>query len=91
MKNIIFSAALAAATTATADTHSNLQVVVDAAREMEWVQDGNRAFLLIKTVTVRAEVGLIFGYVDNRRACKELATALSENLTVGAFECAAVY
>lgn len=67
----------------------NLELVLDAARKMDWPYE-NRPFLLIKRETVRAGVALIFGYVSNEEACEDLAAALSETTGVGTFECDAI-
>lgn len=55
-----------------------LQVVVEAARELNAISDENRPYLLVKTVTIRSAVGLIFGYADNEAACNEIASDLSQ-------------
>lgn len=86
----MFPLALTMATTAFADTSENLQHALDAANEMKWVLEENRAFLLIKRGAVRSEVGLIFGYVDNERACEQIAAVLSLSGTVGEFVCDAI-
>lgn len=92
MKHILTAAAFAMATTANAEPPNNLQFALDAARNMEWdsVWGENRAFLLIKRETIRAEVGLIFGYVDNEVACEAIAHALTQRGGLGTFECDAV-
>ena len=64
----------------------NTILVLDAARKMDWPYD-NSAYLLIKRGTVRSEVALVFGYVDNEGACSQIALALTEDGTVGSFEC----
>jgi hypothetical protein len=93
MKHILTAVAFAMATTANAEPQNNLQFALDAARNMEWdsVWGENRAFLLIKRETIRSEVGLIFGYVDNEVACEAIARALSQSGTVGTFGCDAVH
>ena len=89
-KVLLFPLALTMATSAFADTSNNLQHALDAAKKMEWALEGDKAFLLIKRGLVRSEVGLIFGYADNERACEEIAIALSRSGTAGEFECDAV-
>ncbi len=91
MKHMLTAAALVIASTATATAEqSNLQVALDAARKMEWTYE-NKPFLLIKRETIRATVGLIFGYADNKDACEDIALALSQSGTEGTFVCDAVY
>ncbi len=90
MKYVLTAAVLAISTAAIAE-QSNLDIALAAGREMDWVLDENKAFLLVKRETIRSEVGLIFGYVDNEAACRQIAEALSTNGTVGEFECDAVH
>jgi hypothetical protein len=74
---------------ALADAEKNLQIMLDAARKLEWgfYSAQNEAFLLVKNETIEAPVGVIFGYADNKAACEELAETLSKPLTVGTFHC----
>ncbi|MGX9351429.1 hypothetical protein ACS3QZ_09505 [Shimia sp. W99] len=77
---------------AAADPDKNLETMIKAARELEWALPENRAYLLIKNETIESPVGVIFGYVDNRVACQEIAEALSNPAArVGTFQCHAVY
>jgi hypothetical protein len=60
----------------------NRQVMLDAARSLMWPEpplgaEPNRAYLLVKTQTIRAPIAIIFGYADNAAACEELARDLS--------------
>jgi len=87
MKALLFSLPLAfAAAIASSQSleyvEANRQIMLDAARALAWPDplpgfEENRAYLLIKTQTIRAPVGIIFGYHDNADACWELARDLS--------------
>lgn len=77
---------------AAADSDENLETMIEAARQLEWVLPENRAYLLVKNETIESPVGVIFGYVDNRAACQEIAEALSNPAArVGTFQCHPVY
>jgi len=76
---------------ATADPGENLETMIEAAKQLEWVLPENRAYLLVKNETIESPVGVIFGYVDNRAACQEIAEALSNPVRVGIFQCAPIY
>lgn len=77
---------------AAADSDKNLEIMIEAARQLEWVLPENRAYLLVKNETIESPVGVIFGYVDNRAACQEIAEALSNPAArVGTFQCHPVY
>ena len=58
----------------------NLQRVLETGRSLEYGSEipNQRAYLLVKTQSVRSPVALIFGYVDNLAGCLELATDLSK-------------
>ena len=61
-----------------AEPDKNLQIMLQAARSLIFSDEGNRAYLLIKRSSIAAsEVAVIFGYLDNRAACKELAEAMT--------------
>ena len=66
----------------------NAQTLIQAARSLKF-SDGNKAFILEKQETVRAEVAVIFGYADNRYACQEIAEIL--NHRAGTFKCHPIY
>lgn len=70
---------------------NNLQILLDAARQLEFSFPEDRAFLLIKQETIVTPVAVVFGYGDNGRACEELASALSASGSVGTFKCAPIY
>lgn len=74
-------------------TDRNLQLSLEAARAMEWdpVFGENYPFMLVKRETIRTEIGLIFGYVDNETACKAIANALTQSAGLGSFECDIVH
>lgn len=77
---------------AAADADENLRIMTEAARQLKWPPPENRAYLLVKSETIESPVGVIFGYVDNRAACKEIADALSNpTARVGTFQCHPVY
>lgn len=77
---------------AAADPDENLETMIEAARQLEWGRPENRAYLLVKNETIESPVGVIFGYADNRAACKEIAEALSNPAArVGTFQCHPIY
>lgn len=89
-------------TTAFADqVEENLQLMLEAARDLEFAEPysapGNRAFVLVKTVPLRAPIGVIFGFGDNEAACLEIASdltaaAASRAVSIHAeYTCDAVY
>lgn len=58
----------------------NLQRVLEAARSLNWddaMSPDQRAYLLVKTRTIRSPVALIFGYANNLEGCLELANDLT--------------
>jgi hypothetical protein len=74
----------------------NLQIMLEAARNLEWGGGPDldqRAYILVKSHTVRSPVGIIFGYVDNEAACQQIAKELSDARMplVDSFECDPVY
>lgn len=71
--------------------NDNLQILLDAARKLEFSLPEDRAFLLIKQETIVTPVAVIFGYGDNGRACEELASTLSASGLVGTFKCGPIY
>ena len=77
-----------------ADTDENIQIMIDAARQLtwdDWVGE-NPANLLVKQETIVAPVAVIFGYVDNTTACEAFAHALSQSQTgVGTFKCQPIF
>ncbi|HEX9789779.1 MAG TPA: hypothetical protein VGA60_03875 [Kiloniellales bacterium] len=70
----------------------NVKIMLEAARmlELSRASDGY-AYLLVKQETVRAPVAVIFGYVDNAAACKEIAEVLSIAPRAGTFKCNPIY
>ena len=76
---------------AAADADKNLETMIEAARQLEFALPENRAYLLVKNETIESPVGVIFGYVDNRAACQEIAEALSNPVRVGTFQCQPIY
>lgn len=96
MTNRIFSlaaflAVICLSQLAAADADENLETMIEAARQLEWTLPENRAYLLVKNETVESPVGVIFGYVDNKAACQEIAEALSNPVRVGTFQCQPIY
>jgi len=90
---IIFGTALTSGATH-ADTDQNLQVMIDAARQLSWSDwmGDNRAYFLVKQETQVAPVAVIFGYADNAAACEELASALSQpQARAGTFKCQPIF
>lgn len=79
----------------------NLQRVLEAARSLDWgdaVLPDQRAYLLVKTRTIRSPVALIFGYANNLEGCLELAADLTDAANARAlspgpdlYVCEAVY
>ncbi len=94
MRILILSLALALGLSPSAifaDADSNVGIMRDAAIKLEWSDQENRAYYLIKNETIVSVVAIIFGYYDNAAACKELADALSNPLRVGIFHCSPVF
>ncbi len=80
MRSILIAAVLLSAQAANAErVTTNIQKVIEAARTLEWPEEplDQRAYLLVKTQSMRSPVALVFGYADNAQACDELATDLS--------------
>ncbi len=69
----------------------NVEVMVDAARKLRFALPENRAYFLEKSATIRSEVAVFFGYMDNAAACEQIARILSESLNVGPFACHSIY
>jgi len=61
------------------EENTNLRKVIEVARSLDWPagETERRAYLLVKTRTVRSPVALVFGYADNWQACQELAFDLT--------------
>lgn len=77
-----------------ADTDHNLQIMIDAARQLSWDEwmGNNLAYLLVKQETLLAPVAVIFGYADNAIACEGLANALSHPSAMsGTFKCQPIF
>tara|TARA_R100000935_G_scaffold58751_1_gene97524 strand:+ start:894 stop:1193 length:300 start_codon:yes stop_codon:yes gene_type:complete len=77
-----------------ADTNHNLQIMIDAARQLTWDDwmGNNHANLLVKQETLVTPVAVIFGYADNAVACEALAHALSQPQTrAGTFKCQPIF
>ncbi len=92
MKKILVLSAVAAfvgfqAESVSADPDRNLDILVDAARRLEFALPENKAFLLIKNESVTAPVALVFGYVDNDAACTEIIETLNDPVRIGTFRC----
>jgi len=77
--------------TAQNKTDANLQIMLRAARSLAFVLPENRPYMLEKQETITAEVALVFGYMDNRAACDQIADALSSSGRLGTFKCHPVY
>ena len=77
--------------TAAAGTDNNIEIMLNAAKSLEYTFPENRAYLLIKQETVVSPVAVVFGYMDNHAACLELAGVLSSSGSVGTFQCSAIY
>jgi len=69
----------------------NIQLMIEAARKMEWFSPENRAYLLIKNETIETPIAVIFGYGSNKVGCDELVKKLSVPKSVGTFKCAPIY
>lgn len=94
IRKLILSLALAFVLSSSvifADPVSNVEIMRDAARKLEWSDPENRAYYLIKNETIVSVVAIIFGYWDNAAACKDLADALSNPVRVGTFDCSPVF
>jgi hypothetical protein len=78
------------ATSNARNAESNLQIMLRAARSLKLSLPENRPFLLEKASSA-SQVAIIFGYVDNRSACEQIAGALTESLGAGLFRCNAIY
>ncbi len=70
---------------------ANVQIMIDAARKLEFALPENRAYLLVKHATDISAVGVIFGYVDNAAACEQIAEASSNLLRVGTYKCSPAF
>ena len=69
----------------------NVEIIADAARKLHFALPENRAYFLEKRATIRSEVAVFFGYLDNAAACEQIARILSESLNVGPFGCRPIY
>ena len=70
----------------------NLQLMLEAARQLEFVAADERAFLMVKQVFYGFDpVAVIFGYANNGTACEDLALILSNSGQAGTFKCHPVY
>jgi hypothetical protein len=79
---------------------NNAQIMEDAARSLTFStprnDDGNRAYMLEKisgrdiTQGVRTKVAVIFGYSNNRVACKAIADELVERNVTPEYDCNAI-
>ena len=95
----VFTAAILLATSVAvqADPDKNTQIMLQAARSLTFSggnREGNRAYLLTKHMRSfpPAEVGVVFGFFDNRSACKDMADALTKTAPLGSnYECHPVY
>src|SRR5437899_640346 len=66
---------------------SNVQTMEQAARTLRFSLPENAAYMLERlTAFGDTEVAVIFGYVDNRAACRDISNALI-NGRVGDFSC----
>jgi hypothetical protein len=71
----------------------NLKIMLQAARSLKFT-DENRAYILIKrTGSLMSDVGVIWGYGDNRLACRDIAEAMTPKSSgrTWSYECHAVY
>ena len=93
MKSLCVVALLALASVpARADrVDGNLQLMLEAARQLEFVAADERAVLLVKQESTVAPVAVIFGYANNGTACEQLALVLSNSGQAGTFKCHPVY
>ena len=95
MKSLCVVALLALASVpARADrVDGNLQLMLEAARQLEFVAADERAVLLVKQGLGGnfTPVAVIFGYANNGTACEQLALVLSNSGQAGTFKCHPVY
>ena len=65
------------------EAEDNARIMEDAARSLKFSLPENRAYMLEKQSGLLggsewSQVAVIFGYVDNRAACRDIADALTE-------------
>jgi hypothetical protein len=51
--------------------------MLQAARSLKFTDESGRPYILAKRSTVVSQVAVIFGYGDNRLACRDIAEALT--------------
>ena len=91
MKRIILAIVLAAPAAYADRVDDNLQIMLDAARQLDLALPEDRVFLLVKQETTVAPVAIVFGYADNGAACEALAMTLSASGRDGTFKCQPIY
>ncbi len=66
------------------EAEGNTRIMEEAARSLAFSTPDNRAYMLEKIAgaaivsDIQSKVAAIFGYVDNRAACKDIADLLTE-------------
>ena len=98
---IMFFVAVISANASRADrVDDNLQMLLQAARQLEWADDSpsKSAYLIVKMQTIKSPVALVFGYFDNFQACRELVDDLNVQVSLRSsgsnselYVCEAVY
>ena len=68
------------------EADNNVLAMMHAARSLKYSQPEARACMLEKAVS-GSQVAVVFGYVDNKAACEQIAGALTESLAAGPFKC----
>ena len=58
------------------EADQNEEIMAEAARNLHHSLPENRAYFLEKRETVKSQVAVIFGYVDNAAACEQIASIL---------------
>jgi hypothetical protein len=51
--------------------------MLQAARSLKFTDESGRPYILAKRSSVVSQVAVIFGYGDNRLACRDIAEALT--------------
>ncbi len=87
MRRFILVLMLAASPAYADRVDDNLQIMLDAARQLDPALPGDKVFLLVKQETTVAPVAIVFGYADNGAACEALAMTLSASGRDGTFKC----
>lgn len=92
---LVLSACVSASTSSpspspASQAERNSQIMTASARNLQFMLPGNVAYVLEKTDTIPADVAIVYGYTDNREACANLASTLTQSGRVGAFRCVPV-